>query len=88
MEKVLLISIIITAIFGLLKFIEMKYIDRHLKPLKEIIRDIFMVFLASFGSLFVLLNYQHKLDDFLSVVTNTAMIKPDTTQVFTGIPDF
>jgi hypothetical protein len=88
MEKVLLISSIITAIFGLLKFIEMKYLDRQLKPLKDIIRDIFMVFLASFGSLFILLNYQHKLDDFFSVVTNTTMIKPETTQVFTGVPDF
>ena len=88
MEKVLLISSIITAIFCLLKFIEMKYLDRQLKPLKDIIRDIFMVFLASFGSLFILLNYQHKLDDFFSVVTNTTMIKPETTQVFTGVPDF
>ena len=66
----------------------MKYLDRQLKPLKDIIRDIFMVFLASFGSLFILLNYQHKLDDFFSVVTNTTMIKPETTQVFTGVPDF
>ena len=88
MEKVLLLSTIITAVFGLLKFIEMKYLDQHLKPLKEIIRDVFMVFLASFGCLFVLLHYQHKLDDFLSVITNTTMIKPETTQVFTGMPDF
>ena len=65
----------------------MKYLDRHLKPLKEIIRDIFMVFLASFVR-FILLNYQHKLDDFLSVVTNTTIIQPETTQVFTGMPDF
>lgn len=88
MEKVLLITIVITVVFGIFKFLEMKYLERHMKPVKELIRDIFIVFLASFTCLFIALNYQHKLDDFLAVVTNTSVIKPDTTQVFTGTPDF
>lgn len=88
MEKVLFISLILTGTFGILKFLEMKYLEKQLKPLKELIRDLFMVFVASFGCLFVFFNYQHKLNDFFSVVTNNTIIQPETTQVFTGIPDF
>ena len=47
----------------------MKYLEKKTKPLKEIVRDVLMVLLASFGCSFVFLYYQNKIDDFLSIVT-------------------
>ena len=88
MEKALFMAIIICVLFGILKFLEMKYLDKHLKPLKDVIRDLVMVFLSAFGTSFLFIYHQHKIDDFLSVLTNTSSIKAETTQVFTGMPDF
>ena len=70
MEKVLGLAIIITVLFGIMKFVEMKFLEKKMKPLKELVRDLCMVFLASFSSSFVFINYQHKIDDFFSVITN------------------
>lgn len=88
MEKALALAFLISAVFGIMKFLEMKYLEKKTKPLKEIVRDVLMVLLASFGCSFVFLYYQNKIDDFLSVVTNTSNLKAETTQVFTGMPDF
>lgn len=88
MEKALFMAILICVLFGILKFLEMKYLDKHLKPLKDVIRDLVMVFLSAFGTSFLFIYHQHKIDDFLSVLTNTSSIKAETTQVFTGMPDF
>jgi predicted nuclease of restriction endonuclease-like RecB superfamily len=88
MEKALFLAIGITVIFGLLKFLEMKYLEKHLKPLRDVVRDLVMVFLSSFVCSFGVLNYQTKIDDFLSILTNTSVLKPDNTQVFVGMPDF
>lgn len=88
MEKALILAIVISVLFGLLKFVEMKYLDKKMKPLRDVVRDLVMVFGASFGASFVFLYYHDKIDDFLSVVTNTNHLKAETTQVFTGIPDF
>uniref|UniRef100_A0A6C0CPI2 Uncharacterized protein n=1 Tax=viral metagenome TaxID=1070528 RepID=A0A6C0CPI2_9ZZZZ len=88
MEKVLLMTIVICVLFGIIKFLEMKYIEKHLKPLKEILRDLVMVFASSFVSIFIFFHYQNSIDDFVSVLTNTSHLKSETTQVFTGVPDF
>tara|TARA_B100001063_G_C16371236_1_gene360842 strand:- start:270 stop:536 length:267 start_codon:yes stop_codon:yes gene_type:complete len=88
MEKVLGLAIIITVLFGIMKFVEMKFLEKKMKPLKELVRDLCMVFLASFSSSFVFINYQNKIDDFFSVITNENTVKAETTQVFTGMPEF
>lgn len=88
MEKALFLSIAIVIAFGIFKFLEMKYLDKHLKPLRDVVRDLVMVFLSAFLCSLGLLQYQDKVDDFLSVITNTNTMKPEQTQVFTGIPDF
>ena len=88
MEKALFLSVVVVVIFGVLKFLEMKYLDKHLKPLRDVVRDLVMVFLSAFLCSMGLLQYQDKVDDFLSVITNTNTMKAEHTQVFTGIPDF
>ena len=88
MEKALVLAFLISGLFAIMKFLEMKYLEKKMKPLKEIVRDVLIAFMASFGCSFVFLKYQIKLDDFLSVITNTGKLKAESTQVFTGIPDF
>lgn len=88
MEKVFIIAIVICVLFGLLKYFEMKYIEKEIKPLKELLRDIVIVFISSLCPLAFVLYYQNRIDDFLSVITNTNVLKGETTQVFTGVPDF
>jgi hypothetical protein len=88
MEKVLLLAVSITILFGIMKFVEMKYLDQKLKPLKDIIRDLVMVFGSSFVCSFGLIHYQQTFDDFLNVITNKSLSPIATTQVFTGNPDF
>ena len=89
MEKIMLMAILTTILYGILKFAEMKYLENKLKPLRDIIRDLVMVFGAAFVCSFGVMNYQHKLDDFLSVITNQSSAVPQAaTQVFTGNPDF
>ena len=88
MEKALVLAFLISGLFAIMKFLEMKYLEKKMKPLKEIVRDVLIAFMASFGCSFVFLQYQNKLDDFLSVITNTGTLKAESTQVFTGIPDF
>jgi hypothetical protein len=88
MEKALFLSVVVVVIFGVLKFLEMKYLDKHLKPLRDVVRDLVMVFVSTFVSALAYIQYQNKFDDFLSVITNTNVMKPEQTQVFTGLPDF
>ena len=88
MEKALALTAIVCVLFGVLKYLEMRFIEKRNKPLKEIVRDLVMVFGATFSTAIVFMYYQDQIDDFLSVITNTNMLKAETTQVFTGVPDF
>ena len=88
MEKILIFAISITILFCVLKFMEMKYIDKEIKPLKFFIRDAIIVFTSSFLCVYVLLQYDKNITDLFAVVTDTKVFSPDTTTIFTGEPGF
>ena len=88
MEKALILTFAITLLYGIFKFIEMKYVEDEMKPLKELVRDLAIVFVSSFICSFGYLHYQTKLSDFFDVLTNSNTLQPDNIQVFTGNPDF
>ena len=88
MEKILIFAISITVLFCVFKFIEMKYIDKEIKPLKYFIRDAIMVFSSAFVCIYVLLQYDKNITDLFSVVTDSKVFSPDTTTIFTGEPGF
>ena len=90
LDKVLLISAFITLMFCIFKFIEMKFIDKELKPVKHIIRDAAYVFGASFIGVFGFLNINGSFKDFMNVITDNKNIDvtSGTTQIFTGEPGF
>ena len=88
MEKILIFAISITILFCILKFMEMKYIDKDIKPLKYFIRDAIMVFTSSIICVYVLLQYDKYISDLFAVVTDTKVFSPETTTIFTGEPGF
>jgi len=88
MEKVFLISILITFLFCLFKFIEMKYLDKHFKPLKIFVRDSIYVLISSFVATFFYYQMDGKITDFLNVLTDTKTLNTGTTEIFTDEPGF
>lgn len=85
----LILPLFITILFFLVKFIEMKYIDKEVKPMKYMIRDCFIVFVSSITAVFVYGRFQYPIQDFMNVVTNTKstpiMSHPE---IFTDSPGF
>jgi hypothetical protein len=88
MEKVLLFAICVTILFGIMKALEMKFIEKDMKPMKLIVRDLIIAFCSSFLSATIFLQYSSYLDDFISIITNTKMINTEKTKIFTDFPDF
>ena len=88
MEKIFIISTIITFLFCLVKFIEMKYLDKELKPLKFLVRDAVMVFVCSLAAALFVFNMDGSITDFFNVLTDTKTLNTATTQIFTDEPGF
>jgi len=88
MEKLLVLSGIITLLFSMAKIIEMKYVEKNWPPLKYIIRDAFMVFIASFAGLFGFLQMNGTLNDFMNIITENKSLNLKATQIFTDEPGF
>jgi len=88
MEKVFILSIIVTCLFVFLKVLEMKFVDKEWKPLKGIIRDAFFVFISSAVGGFLLFQVDSSVTDFLNLVTENKSFNMNTTQIFTDEPGF
>jgi hypothetical protein len=90
LDKILLIAFFITLLFCIFKFIEMKFIDKEMKPLKNVIRDAAYVLSASLIGVFVFLNMNTSIKDFMNVITDSKNVDVTsaTTQIFTGEPGF
>jgi len=88
MEKLILISLLITFLFCIAKIFEMKYLEKEWKPLKHIIRDAAIVLVCSISGLFVFMNLNGSMMDFFNVVTDKKTISTAATQIFTDEPGF
>lgn len=90
LDKVFMIAIVISILFCVFKFLEMKFIDKEMKPIKNVVRDAVYVFVAGFVGVFGVLNMNGSLTDFMKVITNnkTADVTSGTTQIFTDAPGF
>ena len=67
MEKVVFFSLVVSVIFLIFKFLEMKYIDGVYRPAREIIRDLLMVGSASFLGAFILLKSGNSVSKLMDV---------------------
>jgi len=88
MEKLLITCALIALIFFILKMLEMKYVDKEMKPLKNVIRDSVYVFVASLGCLFILLNFNGPINDFMDILTANKQFNFKSTEIFTDEPGF
>jgi hypothetical protein len=70
------------------KFIEMKYLDKELKPLKFLVRDAVIVFVCSLAAAIFVFNMDGSITDFFNVLTDTKTLNTATTQIFTDEPGF
>lgn len=77
-------------LFCLARFIEMKFVDKKMKPLKIIVRDSVIVFISAFIANLALSNMGGSIQNFFSVITDTKTIAGGTgaTEVFTDTPNF
>jgi hypothetical protein len=78
MEKYIIHSGIIAFIYLLMKFAEMRIVIKETKPIKELVRDTIMVYLASMVGLYII-------DEFMP---SGDAIKKTVTNVFTDNPGF
>jgi hypothetical protein len=88
MEKGILISILVVVFFFVFRVVQMKYIDKQWMPLKNVVRDVFMVFAASFIGINLFFYAEPNILEFFSVVTDNSEIAPIATQIFTDEPGF
>jgi len=89
MENVFVISFLVTALFCLAKFVEMKFLENELKPLKFLMRDAVIVFVCSVLATFVFFNMDVSLTDFLNVMTETKTAPVGgAAEIFTEAPGF
>ena len=78
MKNIFIIAAVISIIFLIIKFFEMRIFEKENKPLKLLIRDSLLVYFSVISGYFILeqLNYILNKDKTIS------------TQVFTDNPDF
>jgi hypothetical protein len=89
MEQVFIISVAITIFYFLLKVIEMKYLEKEVKPFKTIICDSCIVFISCMATTFVYFYFNKNIHDFFNIITDTATLNTaSNTQVFTDEPGF
>tara|TARA_B100001175_G_C19392430_1_gene582148 strand:- start:718 stop:909 length:192 start_codon:yes stop_codon:yes gene_type:complete len=58
------------------------------KPLKDVVRDSIVVMVCSLTGAYIYFQYSDYIGDFFNIVTETKVLNPATTQVFTDVPTF
>lgn len=89
MDPMFVITVTITLLFVLAKFIEYKYFQSdEKKPLKDTVRDIIIVTICSLAGSYLFFQFQGSIHDFFDVVTESKSVTSAATQVFTDKPNF
>lgn len=88
MENVFVIAILITALYCITKFIEIRFLNQDVKPMKEIVREALLVLTSSITGSFLYFNFHGSITNFFNVVTETKVLNSATTQIFTDAPAF
>jgi len=80
MDNIFLIAAIISFIFLIAKFIEMRFVDKESKPLKVLIRDALVVYFSVVSGHFIL----NQINPLIKDIAGGSKV----TQVFTDNPGF
>jgi hypothetical protein len=81
MENIFLVSGIISFVFFIFKFIEMRFIDKESKPLKILIRDSILVYFTVIIGNFII-------EQLKVVIPSASESAPKLTPVFLDNPTF
>lgn len=87
-ERIIGFAVAIVLVFTLLKIVEMRYIEREFRSLKLFIRDAVYVFAASLAVLYLYFRFEKNIHEFFCFITDSKVLVPNTTQVFTDEPGF
>ena len=90
MNPVFLLAVLVTAFFCLSKFAEMRFLcdEEDMIPLKQVARDALVVFCSTLSASFLYFHFQSSISDFFNVITETKVLNPAATQIFTDVPPF
>jgi hypothetical protein len=88
MEKVATIAFLVVLIFCLAKFLEMKYLEKEWKPLKNLVRDAIIVFSSTSIGAYIYFHMDGSMKDFLNIVTENKSLNVAAPQIFTDEPGF
>ena len=79
MDNIFLVAGIISIIFFVVKFLEMRYVEKESKPLKILIRDALVVYVSVVAGMFIL-------EQLAPVIKETVV--PTSPVAFTDNPPF
>lgn len=90
MEQVIVFALIVTFVFCVFKFVEIKLFEKpkEMKPLKYFVRDVVLVFMSALISAFVFMNMNDQISEFFNVITETKVLSTGPAPVFTDAPGF
>lgn len=88
MEEVFVVASIITICYSVSKYMEWKYMSDEVTPLKNVVRDSFLVLMSSLSGAYLYFHFQTTIREFFNVVTETKVLNSQATQVFTDNPSF
>lgn len=90
MENMLIIAIVTTLLFCIMKFIEIRFIEKkkEVKPLKYFVRDMIFVFASSLITGFIFFNANRQISEFVNTITDAKVIPDGPSPVFTDAPGF
>jgi len=88
MENLFLIAMFATILFLLIKFIEMKYLEKEMKPMKVVVRDGLIVFVSTVVASYGFHYSNSSISDFFNVITENKVMNAEATQIFTDNPGF
>jgi len=97
-KNILIIPVITTVFFCISKLVEMKFIDKDIKPLKILFRDALIIFISSLTASYIYFNFSDNIQEFFNVITDTKIqssslvsgenLLSSTTNIFTDQPNF
>lgn len=88
MYQIIIISCLVSLSYFVMRIVEMKYIIKQNKPLKDIVRDTLIVLFCSILGTFVFYNMETTFYEMFNIITDNKNIVPKMTEVFIDEPGF
>ena len=88
MDIVFTIPIITVAIYCVVQFLDMKFVDKTKKPLKIVVRDTIIVLFCSLLANFIFSNVGDSIQKFVDAITDKKTVSIGLPEVYTDVPSF